>query len=75
MEESIKKKRYFTAIAELNVAQKNILHGDLSYFAYFIPIYVSFLIVKTCRFVMGFVILAIYFRLKKCFVTIFNVKT
>ncbi len=40
--------------------------------AYFIPVYVRFIIVKTCGFVMGFVILAIYFRLKT---TIFNVKT
>ncbi len=40
--------------------------------AYFIPIYVTFIIVKNCGFVMGYVILAIYFQLKT---TIFNVKT
>ncbi len=40
--------------------------------AYFIPVYVSFIIVKNGSFVMGFVILIIYFRLKT---TIFNVKT
>ncbi len=40
--------------------------------AYFIPAYVSFIIVKECGFVMGFVILAIYFRLKT---TIFKVQT
>ncbi len=52
---------------------KKIQHGDLSFFcAYFNPVYVSFIIVKKCGFVMGFVILAIYFRLKS---TIFNVKT
>ncbi len=39
--------------------------------AYFIPVYVSFTIVKNCDFVMGFVILTIYFRLKA---TIFSVK-
>ncbi len=36
---------------------------------YFIRVYVSFIIVKHCGFVMGFVILAIYFRSKT------NVKT
>ncbi len=40
--------------------------------AYFITVYVSFIIVKNCGFVNGFVILATYFRLKT---TIFNVKT
>ncbi len=40
--------------------------------AYCIPVYVSFVIVKNCAFVIGLVILAIYFRLKS---TIFNVKT
>ncbi len=61
--------RQFSVIADLNVAQKKISSGDLSFFsAYFIPVYVSF--IKT-GFVMGFVILAIYFWLK----TVFNVKT
>ncbi len=40
--------------------------------AYIIPVYVSLIIDKNCGFVMGFVILAIYFQLKT---TIFNVKT
>ncbi len=35
--------------------------------AYFNPVYVSFIIVKNCGFVMGFVILAVYFRLKLLF--------
>ncbi len=57
--------RHFTVIADLNVAQIKIQHGDLSFFyAYFIQVYVSFIIVKICGFVMGFVILAIYFQLK-----------
>ncbi len=42
------------------------------YSAYFIPVYVSFIIIKNRGFVIGFVILAIHFRLKT---TIFNVKT
>ncbi len=68
----VNKMRYFTAIADLNVAQKTNLRGQLSLFsAYFIPVYVSFIIVKNCDFVMGFEILAIYFRL---IATIFNVK-
>ncbi len=44
--------------------------------AYFIPVYICFLIVKNCEFVMGFVILAMYFRLKSSFfVIIYNIKT
>ncbi len=49
--------RHITVIADLNVAQKKIKHRDLSFLSAFIPIYVSFIIVKNC----GFVILAIYF--------------
>ncbi len=53
------KMRHFTVIADLNVSG---VVGDLSLFsAYFIPVYVSFIIVKNWGFVMGFVILAIYF--------------
>ncbi len=48
-----------------------MLHGFFSS-AFFISEYVSFIIVKNCGFVMGFVIVAIYFRLKT---TNFNVKT
>ncbi len=67
------KMRHFTVTADLNVAQKEISHCDLSIFlAYFIPVFISFIIVKNCGFEMGFVILPIYFRLKT---TIFNVKT
>ncbi len=66
----VNKMRHFTVITDLNVAQKNIQHGDLYCSAYFIPVYVSFIIVKNFVFVMGFVILAVYFRLKT---TIFNV--
>ncbi len=65
----VNKMRHFTVIADLNVAQKNLTW--LIFSNYFIPVYVSFIIVKNSRFVMGFVILAIYFRLKT---TIFNVK-
>ncbi len=44
--------------------------------AYFIPIYVCFIIAKNCGFVMGFEILAIYVQLKHSFfVNIFNVNT
>ncbi len=65
----VNKMKHFTVI----VAQNKIKRGDLSFFcAYFIPVYVSFIIVKNCSFVMGFVILAIYFRLKT---TIFNVNS
>ncbi len=39
--------------------------------AYFIPVYVSFIIVKNRAFAIGFVILVIYVLLKT---TIFNVK-
>ncbi len=65
--------RYFTVIADLNVSQKYIQCGDLPFFsAYFIPVYDSFIIVTNFGFVMGFIILAIYFRLK---IIMFNVKT
>ncbi len=44
----VNKMRHFTVIADINVVQKEILHGDLSFISiYFIPIYVSFTIVKT----------------------------
>ncbi len=61
----------FTVIADLNVAQKKSSVVSYLFSAYFIPVYVSFIILKICGILMGFVILAIYFRLK----TIFNVKT
>ncbi len=60
--------RHFTVIADLNVAQKKI-YSIVTYLfsVYFIPVYVSFIVVKNCGFVKGFVILAIYFRLKLLF--------
>ncbi len=39
--------------------------------AYFISVYVSFIIAKNCGFVMGFEILAKYFRLKNSFLFLF----
>ncbi len=60
----VNKMTYVTVIADLIVEQKQIYHADLSFSAYFIPIYVSFIIVKNCGFVMEFVILAIHFLLK-----------
>ncbi len=61
---NINKMRHFTVMADLNVAQKKIYHGDLSFFStYFISVYVSFITVNICGFVKGFVILAIYFQL------------
>ncbi len=68
----VNKMRHFTLTADLNVAPKISSMVTYLFSAYFIPVYVSFIIVKNCGFVMGFVILAIYFRLKT---TIFNVKT
>ncbi len=68
----VNKMRHFTVIADLNVSQKKSSIVTYLFSAYFIPVYVSFIIVKHCGFVMGFVSLAIYFLLKT---TIFNVKT
>ncbi len=63
----VNKMRHFTVIPDLNVAQKKISMVTYLVSVYFIPVCVSFIIIKNC----GFVILAIYFRLKT---TIFNVK-
>ncbi len=52
--------------------EMNLVQWSIFFSAYFISVYVSFIIVKNCGFVMGFVIFAIYFRLNN---TIFNVKT
>ncbi len=69
----VNKMRHFTVISDLNVAQKySSIVTYLFFSTYFIPVYISFIIVRNCGFVMGFVILAIYFQLKT---TIFNVKT
>ncbi len=61
----VNKIRHFTVIADLNVAQKKNLVCGLF-------LYVSFIIVKDCGFVMGFVIFSNIFSIKT---TIFNVKT
>ncbi len=44
----VNKMRHFTVLADLNVAQKK--SSVVTYFcsAYFIPVYVSFIIVKNC---------------------------
>ncbi len=55
--------RHFTVIADLNVAQEKWSGVTYLFFAYFIPVYVDFIIAKNCGFVMRFVILAIYFLL------------
>ncbi len=68
---SVKKLRHFTVIADLNVLQKQSSEVTSLFSAYFIPVYVSFLIVKNCEFLMGFVILAIYFRLQSNFLLLF----
>ncbi len=58
----VNKMRNFTVIADFNVAQNKSSMVIYLFSAYFIPAYVSFIIVKKCGFVMRFVILAIYFR-------------
>ncbi len=69
----VNKMRHFTLIADLNVSQQTIYTVVTDLFsAYFIPVYINFIIVKNCSFLIGFVILAIYFRLKS---TILNLKT
>ncbi len=68
----VNKMRHFTVIVDLNGAQKISSVVTYLFSAYFIPVYVSFIIVENCGFVMGLVILAIYFRLKTA---ILNVKT
>ncbi len=56
----VNKMRHFTVIADLNVAQNKSTVVTYFFAAYFIPVYVSFIIVKNCGFVMGFVIIAIF---------------
>ncbi len=57
--------RHFTVIVDLNAAlKKSGIVTYLFFSAYFIPVYVSFIIVKTFGFVIGFVIFVIYFRLQ-----------
>ncbi len=64
----VNKMRHFTVITDFNVAHKK-QSSTVTYLfsAYFIPVYVSFIIVQNCGFIMGFVTLAIYFRLKLLF--------
>ncbi len=68
----VNKMRHFTAIADLNVAHKKSSMVTYLFSASFIPVYISFIIIKNYGFVMGFVILAIYLWLQTI---IFNVKT
>ncbi len=50
-------------------------YWDLSFFpAYFISVYINFIIAKNCGFVMGFEIWAIYFRLKNSFLLLFLIE-
>ncbi len=72
MEESKQNKKFYYHSWFKCCTEKNLGWWPILFYAYFIPVYVSFIIVKSCDFVMGFVILAIYFQLKT---TIFNVKT
>ncbi len=58
----VNKMRHFTDITDLNVAQKKSSMVTYIFYTYFIPVYISSIIDKNCVFVMGFVILAIYFR-------------
>ncbi len=68
----VKNETFYYHIAELNVVQKKIQYSDPSFFsAYFISVYVSFIIDKNCGFVMAFEILAIYFQLKNSFLLLF----
>ncbi len=41
--------------------EENLVWRPIFAFCFFIPVYVSFIIVKKCGFVMGLVILEIYF--------------
>ncbi len=52
--------------------QKNLAWWPIFFSAYFMLVYVSFIIVRNCGFIIAFVILAIHFWLKT---TIFNLKT
>ncbi len=68
----VKNETFYYNIAELNVVQKKIQNGDISFFsAYIISVYVSFIIAKNCGFVMGFEILAIYFPLKNSYLLLY----
>ncbi len=65
----VNKMRHFTVTGDLKVAQKKNKQGDWAFFCLF---YSSICQLYNCGFIMGFVILAIYFPLKTI---IFNVNT
>ncbi len=48
----VNKMRHFTVVADLNVAQKKPSLVTYLFSAYSIPVYISFIIVKNCGFVM-----------------------
>ncbi len=60
----VNKMRNFTVKADLNLDQKKSRVVTYLFSAYLNPVYVNFIIVKNIGFLMGFVILAIYFQLK-----------
>ncbi len=69
--EETKQNETFCCFADLNVHRKQSSMVIYLFFsAYFIPVHASFIIGKKCGFIMGFVILAIYFPFKT---TVFNV--
>ncbi len=61
------KNETFNVIADINVVQKNIYHGDLYFCCLFYCSICQFYNGQKLWFVMGFVILAIYFRLQNSF--------
>ncbi len=71
MEESKQNEKFYCHSLFKCFTEKNSSVVTYLFSANFILVYVSFIIVKNCGFVMGFVILAIYFWLKT---TIFNIK-
>ncbi len=53
--QKVNKLRYFTVIADLNIAQKkNLAWGSIFFSAYFIPVHVSFIIFKNCNGICNF---------------------
>ncbi len=56
--------RHFPVIADLNVAQKKPSMVTYLFYAYFIQVYVSFILIKYCGFVMEFVIFSNIFSIK-----------
>ncbi len=68
----VNKMRNFTITADLNDRQEKSSMVTYLVFCLFYSSICQFISVKNCAFVMGFIILAIYFRLKT---TSFNVQT